>query len=111
MLKGKAAVVTGSTSGIGLAIATSFAAHGADIMLNGFGDADAIETTRARLEREHGVRAHHSPANMAVPHDVRQMALQAVEAFGKVDIVRGDVGTGRVEQAQCRLVVLVLSSR
>ena len=55
MLKGKAAIVTGSTSGIGLGIATAFAAQGADVMLNGFGDADLIETMRVRLEREHGV--------------------------------------------------------
>jgi 3-hydroxybutyrate dehydrogenase len=96
MLKGKAAIVTGSTSGIGLAIATAFAAHGAEVMLNGFGNADAIEATRARLEHEHGVRVRHSPANMAVPQDVRQMALQTVDAFGKVDIVVNNAGIQHV---------------
>jgi 3-hydroxybutyrate dehydrogenase len=96
MLNGKAAIVTGSTSGIGLAIATAYAAHGADVMLNGFGDADAIEAMRARLEHEHGVRVRYSPANMAVPRDVRQMALQTVGAFGKVDIVVNNAGIQHV---------------
>ncbi|MPW22906.1 3-hydroxybutyrate dehydrogenase [Paraburkholderia sp. CNPSo 3157] len=96
MLTGKAAIVTGSTSGIGLAIATAYAAHGADVMLNGFGNADAIEATRARLEHEHGVRVRYSPANMAVPQDVRQMALQTVGAFGKVDIVVNNAGIQHV---------------
>ncbi|SIT51198.1 D-beta-hydroxybutyrate dehydrogenase [Paraburkholderia piptadeniae] len=96
MLNGKAAIVTGSTSGIGLAIATAFAAHGADVMLNGFGDADAIETARVQLEREHGVRVRYSPADMGVPQDVRRMAQQAIDAFGKVDIVVNNAGIQHV---------------
>lgn len=96
MLKGKAAIVTGSTSGIGLAIASTFAAHGADVMLNGFGDADAIEATRARLECEHGVRVRHSRADMSRPDDVRNMALQAADVFGKVDIVVNNAGIQHV---------------
>ena len=96
MLKGKAAIVTGSTSGIGLGIATAFAAHGADVMLNGFGDADQIETTRVRLEREHGVRVCYSAADMSVPHDVRHMAQLAHNAFAKVDIVVNNAGIQHV---------------
>ncbi|SEJ37697.1 3-hydroxybutyrate dehydrogenase [Paraburkholderia diazotrophica] len=96
MLNGKAAIVTGSTSGIGLAIATAFAAHGADVMLNGFGDADAIETARVQLEREHNVRVRYSPADMGVPQDVRRMAQQAIDAFGKVDIVVNNAGIQHV---------------
>ncbi|MPW23612.1 3-hydroxybutyrate dehydrogenase [Paraburkholderia sp. CNPSo 3157] len=96
MLNGKAAIVTGSTSGIGLAIATAFAAHGADVMLNGFGDANAIETARVQLEREHGVRVRYNPADMGVPQDVRRMAQQAIDAFGKVDIVVNNAGIQHV---------------
>jgi len=55
MLEGKAAIVTGSTGGIGLRIATVFTTQGAAIMLNAFGDSDLIETSSARLERQHGV--------------------------------------------------------
>ncbi|HEY4138741.1 MAG TPA: SDR family NAD(P)-dependent oxidoreductase, partial [Casimicrobiaceae bacterium] len=55
MFKGMTALVTGSTSGIGLGIATNLAAKGANVVLNGFGDADAIETLRTRLAAEHGV--------------------------------------------------------
>ncbi|HML10862.1 MAG TPA: SDR family NAD(P)-dependent oxidoreductase, partial [Stellaceae bacterium] len=62
MLKSKIAIVTGSTSGIGLGIATALAAEGCDILLNGFGDRTEIERTRKKLGAEHGVRAAYSPA-------------------------------------------------
>ncbi|MGU7779189.1 3-hydroxybutyrate dehydrogenase [Burkholderia sp. PU8-34] len=96
MLKGKAAIVTGSTSGIGLGIATAFAAHGANVMLNGFGDAGQIETTRVRLEREHGVRVRYSAADMGVPDQIRHMAQLARDAFGNVDIVVNNAGIQHV---------------
>jgi len=96
MLNGKAAIVTGSTSGIGLGIATAFATHGADIVMNGFGDADLIESTRTRLEREHGVRVCYSSADMSVPEDVRRMAKLAHDTFGKVDIVVNNAGIQHV---------------
>jgi 3-hydroxybutyrate dehydrogenase len=57
MLKDKVAIVTGSTSGIGLGIATELAGLGADLVLNGFGDAGEIEAIRSGIERDHGVRA------------------------------------------------------
>ena len=64
MLKGKTAVITGSTSGIGLGIARALAAEGANVVLNGFGDAAEIEKTRAAIEKEFGAKASYSPADM-----------------------------------------------
>ena len=67
-LKGKVALVTGSTSGIGLGIARALAAEGADIMLNGFGDAAAIETLRAGLAAEFGVKVLYDGADLTLPY-------------------------------------------
>lgn len=91
-LKGKAAIVTGSTSGIGEGIAAALAAAGADVMLNGFGDAAAIEAQRAGLEKAHGVRVVHSPANMAKPDEIKAMVADAEKTFGKVDILVNNAG-------------------
>ncbi len=96
MLKQKSAIVTGSTSGIGLAIATAFAAQGADVMLNGFGDADEIERTRAAMERTHGVKVRYCGADMSQPAQVRAMAEQANAELGKVDIVVNNAGIQHV---------------
>lgn len=65
MFSGKVAVVTGSTSGIGLGIATALARKGADIVLNGFGDAAEIERIRSRLDAEFGVRVAHDSADLS----------------------------------------------
>ena len=73
MLKGKVAVVTGSTSGIGLGIATALAADGAAIMLNGFGEPGAIDKVRRELAERHGVKVGYSPADMTKPAEIRQM--------------------------------------
>ncbi len=64
MLHGKNAIVTGSTSGIGLGIATALAHAGANVMMNGFGDAKEIEADRVRLEKDHDVKVLYSPADM-----------------------------------------------
>lgn len=96
MFRGKSAIVTGSSSGIGLGIATAFAAQGADIMLNGFGDAGQIEETRRALERKHEVRVRYSPADMSRPEDIRAMAGEAQEAFGKGDIIVNNAGIQHV---------------
>lgn len=92
MLKGKSAIITGSTSGIGLGIATAFAEQGADILLNGFGDAAQIEETRAGLEAKYGVRVRYSGADMSKPAEIRAMAELARTEFGKVDIIVNNAG-------------------
>jgi 3-hydroxybutyrate dehydrogenase len=96
MLTKRTALVTGSTSGIGLGIARAFAQQGADVMLNGFGDAAQIETLRADLEREHGVRVAFSGADLGRPADVRALAGQTLETFGKLDILVNNAGIQHV---------------
>jgi len=96
MLKQKSAIVTGSTSGIGLGIARAFAEQGADVMLNGFGDADEIEFTRAGIERTCRVKVRYSNADMSKPDQIRAMAADAERAFGKVDIVVNNAGIQHV---------------
>ena len=88
----RAAVVTGSTSGIGLAIARALAAEGADVMLNGFGDAAMVEDARAAIERDFKVRALHSPADMTKPGEIADMVAKAEAAFGAVDILVNNAG-------------------
>ncbi|MGO4573088.1 3-hydroxybutyrate dehydrogenase [Microvirga sp. 2TAF3] len=91
-LKSKTAVVTGSTSGIGLAIARALAKEGASIVLNGFGPAEEIERERAGIESEFGVKAIYSPADMTKPEDIAGMIRLAEETFGSVDILVNNAG-------------------
>ncbi|GJE40793.1 3-hydroxybutyrate dehydrogenase [Methylobacterium persicinum] len=91
-LKTKTALVTGSTSGIGLAIARAFAAEGADIILNGFGNAEAIERERGAIEKDFGVRAHYSGADMTKPAEIDAMVEEAHERFGSVDVLVNNAG-------------------
>jgi 3-hydroxybutyrate dehydrogenase len=86
ILKGKTAVVTGSTSGIGLMIARAFAAEGANIVINGLGDAGAIEKERAAIARDFSTGCIYSPANMLEPDEIRKMIGDGEAAFGAVDI-------------------------
>lgn len=92
MLKGKSALVTGSTSGIGQAIARALAAQGAHVTINGFGDKDAIEHERASLEKEFGVKAAYAPADMTRPAEIAQMVRAAEERFGSLDVLVNNAG-------------------
>lgn len=92
MLNGKVAVVTGSTSGIGLAIARALAGQGADIMLNGFGDAAEIERVRAELIDETGVRVHFNGADMSHGKQAAGLVHAAQEELGACDILVNNAG-------------------
>ncbi len=91
-LKSKTAVVTGSTSGIGLAIARALAAEGANIVINGFGKPDDIERERAGIEHEFAVRARYSAADMTNPPSIAAMISDAEKEFGSVDILVNNAG-------------------
>jgi 3-hydroxybutyrate dehydrogenase len=95
-LKGKSALVTGSTSGIGLAIATRFAAEGANVMLNGFGEAATIDALRSGLANKHGVKAEFFGADMTRPEQIRELVQRAEAAFGAVDILVNNAGIQHV---------------
>jgi 3-hydroxybutyrate dehydrogenase len=96
MLKGKSALVTGSTSGIGLSMAQALAAQGANVMLNGFGREDEIAGLRDRLERDYGVKVVYSGADMSRPAEIREMVAQAIQTFGAVDILVNNAGIQHV---------------
>jgi 3-hydroxybutyrate dehydrogenase len=92
MLKGKTALVTGSTSGIGLAIAHSLAREGANITLNGFGDKVEIEKIRLGVENAFGVKARYSPADMTKPAEIADMIRTAEKEFGALDVLVNNAG-------------------
>ena len=92
MLKGKVAIVTGSTSGIGLGVATALAEQGASVVLNGFGDADAVERTRAKLAADHGVDVRYDAADLSNGDAVRALVDNTVSALGRVDIIVNNAG-------------------
>ena len=89
MLKDKAAVVTGSTSGIGLGIARAFAREGANVMLNGLGDPAEIEKVRAAIEADFGVRALFSPANLLHAEEVTKLVADETAKWAQVIRVAG----------------------
>ena len=86
------ALVTGSTSGIGLAIARALAKEGANVMLNGMGDAQAIEQERAGIEGEFGVKALYNGADMSKPAEIEAMVVEAEKEFGGLDILVNNAG-------------------
>ena len=92
LLTGKSAIVTGSTSGIGLGVARALAESGANVMLNGFGDAKEIEATRAGLAKDTGVKVLYSAADMSKNDQVTAMVRAAEQGFGAVDILVNNAG-------------------
>jgi 3-hydroxybutyrate dehydrogenase len=91
-LDGRSAIVTGSTSGIGLGIARALAAAGANVLLNGFGDAREIEALRARLAADYRLNVVFDGADIAKPADVRRMVADATRSFGAVDVLVNNAG-------------------
>jgi 3-hydroxybutyrate dehydrogenase len=96
MQKGQTAVVTGSTSGIGLAIARALAERGANIVMNGFGAQDAIEKARRAIEADFDVKVRYSAADMTKPADIAAMIKMAESSFGSVDILVNNAGIQHV---------------
>ncbi len=92
MLKGKTALVTGSTSGIGLAYARALAEQGANVTINGFGDAAAIEKERTGIEKDFGVKALYSPADMTKPAEIAAMVHTTEQTFGSLDVLINNAG-------------------
>ena len=92
MFKGLTALVTGSTSGIGLGIATAFAARGANVVLNGFGEPSEIESIRTGLESEYHVRARYDGGDLTQVPAIESMIGNAIEEFGSIDILVNNAG-------------------
>jgi 3-hydroxybutyrate dehydrogenase len=95
-LKSRSAIVTGSTSGIGLAIARALAQEGANVMINGFGKPDEIEKERSAIAKDFAVKALYSPADMTKPDEVRAMVKEAEATFGTLDILVNNAGIQHV---------------
>jgi 3-hydroxybutyrate dehydrogenase len=91
-LKGKTALITGSTSGIGLGVANALAAEGVNVVLNGFGDANEIEKIRATIESTHNVRAIYHGADMSKREQIQDLCKVATATFGSVDILVNNAG-------------------
>ena len=99
-LSSRTAVITGSTSGIGLAIARALAREGANVVINGFGKADDIEKQRTAIETEFGVKARYSAADMTKPAEIATMITGTEAAFGSVDILINNAGVQFVSRVE-----------
>ena len=95
-IRGQLALVTGSTSGIGLGIAEAFAAAGANLLINGFGPADEIADTRARLAAQYGVEVLYDGADMSRADAIESMVRGAIDRFGRLDILVNNAGIQHV---------------
>jgi 3-hydroxybutyrate dehydrogenase len=96
MLKGKSVLVTGSTSGIGKSLAEAFAGEGCNIMINGFGDAEEINSFLKEMQAKHHIKALYSAADMEKPDQIAKMIKDAIDAFGGVDILINNAGIQHV---------------
>jgi 3-hydroxybutyrate dehydrogenase len=96
MLQSKSAIVTGSTSGIGLGIAEALAAQGCNLMLNGFGDEREIEKLRAGLVEKHRIEVAYSPADMLRPAEIRDLVSDTMRRFGRLDVLVNNAGIQHV---------------
>jgi 3-hydroxybutyrate dehydrogenase len=94
--RGQLALITGSTSGIGLGIAEAFAAAGANLLINGFGPADEVENTRAGLASKYGVEVRYDGADMGRADAIEAMVMGAIERFGRLDILVNNAGIQHV---------------
>jgi len=117
MRSNKVAVVTGSTSGIGLAVARSLAEQGCDVMLNGFGEESEIIALRESIEATFGVVVRFHPADMAKPNEVRDLIATTHSYFGRVDILVNNAGIQHVSPIEAfsdemwdRVIAINLSS-
>ena len=99
-LTGQVAIITGSTSGIGAAMAEALAQNGCNIILNGLGDAAEIEALRARLAADHGVEVRYHPANMLKPDEIADMIASAEREFGRLDILLSNAGIQHVSPVE-----------
>ncbi len=100
MIRGKSVLVTGSTSGIGLGIARAFAAEGANVTLNGFGDPEAVEKQRRSIEQDFGVAAAYSGADVTKPDEIAGMLGAAEKTFGAIDVLVNNAGIQFVAEVE-----------
>jgi 3-hydroxybutyrate dehydrogenase len=100
MMRGKSVLVTGSTSGIGLAVARAFAAEGANVTLNGFGDPDVVEQQRRDIEQAFGVTAAYSGADVTKPAEIADMIGDAEKYFGAIDVLVNNAGIQYVAKVE-----------
>ena len=100
MLKGKTALVTGSTSGIGLGIAQALAAQGANVLLNGFGDAQGAQAQVAAAGQDHGIAVDYHGADMSRPDEIEAMMAFGAQRFGRIDILVNNAGIQHVAKVE-----------
>ncbi len=100
MIRGKSVLVTGSTSGIGLGIARAFAAEGANVTLNGFGDPEAVEKQRRSIEEDFGVATAYSGADVTKPDEIAGMLGAAEKTFGAIDVLVNNAGIQFVAEVE-----------